>query len=196
MADGDPALLDLLAKCTFPPPGTHVTCAVSGGPDSISLMVLALNTWTCSPLARATAPTSLNVDSVLAVLVGLTSTAIRLAPGTSSNKSSSRFAANSPARKLIPVRLPPGRARLATRPRTTGSSPTTKTMGIVVVAAFAANTEGNPAVAITATGRCTNSLASVGSRSSWLSAQRYSMAEFSPSIKPVSFNPCRNARGR
>ena len=41
MADADPALLDLLAKCTFPPPGTHVTCAVSGGADSISLMVLA-----------------------------------------------------------------------------------------------------------------------------------------------------------
>jgi hypothetical protein len=37
--------------------------------------------------------------------------------------------------KLIPVRLPPGRARLATKPSPTGSSPETKTMGIVVVAA-------------------------------------------------------------
>jgi tRNA(Ile)-lysidine synthase len=41
LADADQALLDLLAKCTFPPPGTHVTCAVSGGADSMSLMVLA-----------------------------------------------------------------------------------------------------------------------------------------------------------
>ena len=48
-------------------------------------------------------------------------------------------------KKLIPVRLPPGRARLATRPSLTGSSPTTKTIGIVVVAALAANAEAGPA---------------------------------------------------
>ena len=42
----------------------------------------------------------------------------------------------------MPVRLPPGRARLATRPSLTGSSGTMKTMGIVVVAALAANTAG------------------------------------------------------
>jgi tRNA(Ile)-lysidine synthase len=38
----DPATLNLLAKCTFPVPGTKVTCAVSGGADSMSLMVLAV----------------------------------------------------------------------------------------------------------------------------------------------------------
>lgn len=31
----------LLARCTFPGPGTEVFCAVSGGPDSMALMVLA-----------------------------------------------------------------------------------------------------------------------------------------------------------
>ena len=31
----------LVARCTFPPPGTHVTCAVSGGADSLALLVLA-----------------------------------------------------------------------------------------------------------------------------------------------------------
>ena len=31
----------LLARCTFPPPGTPVTCAVSGGADSLALLVLA-----------------------------------------------------------------------------------------------------------------------------------------------------------
>lgn len=31
----------LLARCHFPPPGTAVTCAVSGGADSLSLLVLA-----------------------------------------------------------------------------------------------------------------------------------------------------------
>jgi tRNA(Ile)-lysidine synthase len=32
----------LLARCTFPPPGTDVTCAVSGGADSLALLVLAI----------------------------------------------------------------------------------------------------------------------------------------------------------
>ena len=32
---------DLLARCSFPEPGTAVTCAVSGGPDSLALVVLA-----------------------------------------------------------------------------------------------------------------------------------------------------------
>jgi tRNA(Ile)-lysidine synthase len=41
LADAEPAVPELLAKCTFPPPGTNVTCAVSGGADSMSLMVLA-----------------------------------------------------------------------------------------------------------------------------------------------------------
>ena len=39
MADGDHSRL--LARCTFPPPGTSVTCAVSGGADSLALLVLA-----------------------------------------------------------------------------------------------------------------------------------------------------------
>jgi tRNA(Ile)-lysidine synthase len=32
----------LLGRCRFPPPGTAVTCAVSGGPDSLALLVLAV----------------------------------------------------------------------------------------------------------------------------------------------------------
>ena len=43
MAD-DPAddLLDrLAARCDFPPPGRAVTCAVSGGADSLALLALA-----------------------------------------------------------------------------------------------------------------------------------------------------------
>lgn len=32
----------LLPRCTFPPPGTGVTCAVSGGADSLALLVLAV----------------------------------------------------------------------------------------------------------------------------------------------------------
>ena len=60
-------------------------------------------------------------------------------------------------------RVPPGRARVATRPSLTGSSLTPKTMGIVEVAALAANVEGVPTgEAITATCRRANSSASAG----------------------------------
>src|SRR5262245_52459629 len=51
---------------------------------------------------------------------GSISTATRAALGTSSRSSSSRFATNSALKKLIPVRFPPGRARLATRPNLSG----------------------------------------------------------------------------
>ena len=34
---------ELLARCTFPEPGTAVTCAVSGGADSLALLVLAVD---------------------------------------------------------------------------------------------------------------------------------------------------------
>jgi tRNA(Ile)-lysidine synthase len=36
-----PAIAQLLARCSFPPPGSHLHCAVSGGADSVALMVLA-----------------------------------------------------------------------------------------------------------------------------------------------------------
>jgi tRNA(Ile)-lysidine synthase len=42
LVETEPATLNLLAKCTFPPAGTKVTCAVSGGADSMTLMVLAV----------------------------------------------------------------------------------------------------------------------------------------------------------
>jgi hypothetical protein len=80
--------------------------------------------------------------SVVVLLAGSTSTATRVAAGTISRRSCNRFVTSSIWRIFVPVRLPPGRARLATRPSLTGSSAETKTIGIVVVAAFAANTAG------------------------------------------------------
>jgi tRNA(Ile)-lysidine synthase len=40
-ARGLPLVSDLLSRCTFPHPSTAVDCAVSGGADSVALMVLA-----------------------------------------------------------------------------------------------------------------------------------------------------------
>jgi tRNA(Ile)-lysidine synthase len=39
--DLESLLADLLTRSTFPPPGTPLACAVSGGPDSLALLVLA-----------------------------------------------------------------------------------------------------------------------------------------------------------
>lgn len=39
---GDMSVAELLERCSFPPPGTEVDCAVSGGPDSTALLVLAV----------------------------------------------------------------------------------------------------------------------------------------------------------
>ena len=40
-ARGLPLVSDLLSRCTFPPEHSHVDCAVSGGADSVALLVLA-----------------------------------------------------------------------------------------------------------------------------------------------------------
>src|SRR5262245_51151295 len=60
---------------------------------------------------------------------------MRTAPGSNSCNSPSRFVPSSVDKMVIPVTLPPGRLRLATRPTMTGLPPVTKTIGIVVVAA-------------------------------------------------------------
>src|SRR5215472_633581 len=62
------------------------------------------------------------------------SAAIAVARGSSSCSKPSRFASNAVVKKLTPVALPPGRLKLATRPRVTGSTPAKNTIGIVEVA--------------------------------------------------------------
>lgn len=49
-----PLVGELLGRCTFPPPGTPVACAVSGGADSLALLVLAV--------AAGCEPTAVHVD--------------------------------------------------------------------------------------------------------------------------------------
>ena len=97
---------------------------------SISPIVLALRIRVCSPIVGAACCTSRNVVRADEALAGLTRTAIRMAFGTKSCSRRSRFAATSSTKKLMPVALPPGRARLATRPSGTGSSATPKTIGV------------------------------------------------------------------
>ena len=84
-------------------------------------------------------------------LVGLMRRATLVAPGISSRASSSRFAPTSTFNWVTPVTLPPGRLRLPTRPRWTGSLLVVKTMEIVLVAALATKFAGVLVAAITDT---------------------------------------------
>ena len=107
------------------------------------------------------------------------------------------FVRQSPsARKLTPVALPPGRARLATRANLTGSSPVMKVMGMVDVAVLAAIVAGALVDAITGTCRLTRSAASRGNRSRSPSAHSNSIITFRPTSKAFSFRPSRNAATR
>jgi hypothetical protein len=94
--------------------------------------------------------------------------------------------------KITPVKLAPGRLRLATSPSRTGSVPVANTTGTVVATAFAANA---PAVLATITAACRSirSVTKAGSRSLRPSAQRCSITTLRPSTKPASVRPRRNA---
>ncbi len=144
-------------------------------------MVLACKTCNCSPRLRAAACRFFDCVSALG-LIGLRRSAMAVASGINWCRRSSRFGPSSTFSMLTPVRLPPGRLRLATSPVPTGSTPLLNTIGIVAVAALAARGETLPPVAaITATWRRTSSAARAGNRSYLSSAQRYSMSTFCPS---------------
>ena len=108
-------------------------------------------------------------------------TATLVSLGTTSLRSCSRLETRSGEKSVRPVMLPPGRAKLATKPSLTGSWLFPMTIGMVRVACCAARIVGEVAVRITSTGRWTSSAARSGSRSNLPSADRNSMDTFRPS---------------
>ena len=106
--------------------------------------------------------------------------------------SSSLLVFSSGDKLAFPVTLPPGCARLVTRPVPTGSTELVITMGMVLLAPFAADGVAPPEVTITSTFSRTRSAASSGSRSDFCSANRYSMVIFFPSIQPSLLSSWRN----
>ena len=117
---------------------------VEGGKGGVDIAVGAslqdFNLRAFCVAARRGSPT---VASLIGFF-GLTRKPITLACGTSSVSSSIRFCVNSSSRMLMPVRLPPGLARLAARPCSTGLPTLANTIGIAVVAPFAAIVGGLP----------------------------------------------------
>jgi hypothetical protein len=88
-----------------------------------------------------------------------------LIAGTNSFVSCKRFPVSEALNSAMPVMLLPG-LRLGTRPISMGSVTAEKTIGMVDVAALAANAEGGPPAAkMSVAERSTISVASAGSRS-------------------------------
>src|SRR4029453_13021555 len=82
--------------------------------------------------------------------------------------------------KASPVTLPPGRARLVTRPLPAGIA--TETMGRVLVVCLAASAATVLGAKMTSPLSATSSAARAGSRSIFPSADRYSITRFWPSM--------------
>jgi hypothetical protein len=90
-----------------------------------SSSALAFKTRRWRPRACAAACRSVSWGSVIG-LFGFASTPMMVAAGISSSRRPSRFVASSTPNRVIPVILPPGRLRLATKPNLTRSPPITK----------------------------------------------------------------------
>ena len=90
------------------------------------------------PLASDAARASRTSMSCEGMLVGSVATTTRFAVRTSRLAISILFVIRPGVRRATPVRLPPGRSRLSTRPIATGSS-ARKMIGMVFVAVLAAN---------------------------------------------------------
>ena len=120
----------------------------------------------------------------------------RASLGTASLSTSSLLVFSSVPKLENPVTLPPGRARLATKPAPTGSASVRHHDGNGSSRFLRRQRRRRPATTIRSTLRRTNSAASSGRRSGLCSANRYSMVIFFPSIQPSLLSSCRNASKR
>ena len=112
----------------------------------------------------------------------------RASLGAASLRISNLLVFSSDAKLDSPVTLPPGRARLETKPARTGSPAFVITMGMFVVAFLAADVAGVPEVTIRSTLSRTKSDASSGKRSS------FSLCESILDGDVLSFNPAKLAQ--
>ena len=128
-------------------------------------------------------------------MVGSRNTATRFTSGEISLSSSSHLALRPYSNMEKPVALPPGRARLATKPAPTGSMTPTKAIGTVRLRRCSTTTIGAVAAKTTSGVNASKSAASLRMRSGsrLLAPQRYATRTLRPTDQPSSCNPCRNA---
>ena len=97
---------------------------------------------------------------------------------------------------MKPVALPPGRARLSTKPAPTGSPTTGNTIGTVRVACSNGPTVEAPWARMTSGASAANSAACLRISAALVVAQRVSIRTLRPMVQPNSASPCRNAPTR
>ena len=119
-----------------------------------------------------------------AVIAASRSTATRVTPGAISLEQLQPFRANAVFIRVKPVVLPPGRAKLSTKPAPTGSGMPTNTIGTVRVACSSGPTVALPVVTMTSGANATNSATNLRMRSASPAAQRVSIRTLLPSVQP------------
>jgi hypothetical protein len=130
-------------------------------------------------------------------MAGSRRTAARVTRGATSLSSSSHFPLIPYSKIVNPVALPPGRAKLVTKPAPTGSMTCTNTIGRVRVACRSGTTVVVPVAATRTSGAsATNSAACLRTSSALVVAQRVSTRTFPPSLQPNRRKPCINAAMR
>ena len=141
----------------------------------------------CSTIPRALAPASVSrTPRADARLSESHRMATRDARGSNCLRSSSRFPASSLCIDVTPVTFPPGRARLATSPNSTGSEPDAVTIGIELVSCLAASVASLLAVTMISTLASISSAARLGRRPTCPFPHRGSKMTFCPSTYPSS----------
>ena len=123
-------------------------------------------------------------------------TATRVRRGATCLSSSSHLALRPYSNPANPVVLPPGRAKLATKPAPTGSITPANTIGTARVACCNAATVGKVVAKRTSGVSATNSVAFFRLRSASLIPHRMWICALRPTAQPASCSPCRNAATR
>ena len=181
-----------LAVTIMPPFGPSAKLVT---PRSISP---ASRTWTgvnSTPSGGATDWMTANCPTPEA-MAGSRSTAARVTLGATCLSNSSHFALMPYSKWVKPVALPPGRARLLTKPAPTGSVTWTKTIGTVRVASSIDPMPEPPETRMTSGASATSSAAYWRKRPGSPSPQRVSIRMLRPSIRPRSCKAWTNAPTR
>jgi hypothetical protein len=110
--------------------------------------------------------------------------------------SSGHFAVKPYSNGMKPVALPPGRARLLTRPAPTGSATPTNTIGTVRVACSNGAAVDVPPATMTSGLSAVNSAACLRMLSALAAGQRVSIRTLRPSVQPNCAKACSNVPTR
>ena len=123
-------------------------------------------------------------------------TAARVMRGAISLSSSSHFPLMLYSNRVNPVTLPPGRARLSTKPAPTGSATIANTIGTLRVACSNGPTATLPVARIDVWRERDQFGRYLRMRSASPAPQRASIRTLRPSVQPNSCRPCTNAAMR